>query len=127
MCYGMFKIGIYNPHHHVPPSARISLTFSCHPSLSSIASGRFSWSHPVSAQSCCTEVLVGLPAFARPCEEVHRSMSLMSSSLLLRQYPVCLVRLTWIVFMIGGRWLYSFCFVGCYLQDLFNIARSILV
>ena len=27
----------------------------------------------------------------------------------------------------GGRWPYSFCFVGCYLQDLFNIDRSILV
>ena len=25
-----------------------------------------------------------------------------------------------------GRWLYSCCFVGCYLRDLFNIARSIL-
>ena len=27
----------------------------------------------------------------------------------------------------GGRWLYSCCFVGCCLQDLFNIAPSILV
>ena len=24
----------------------------------------------------------------------------------------------------GGRWPYSWCFVGCYLQDLFKIARS---
>ena len=29
--------------------------------------------------------------------------------------------------MMGGRWPYSCCFVGCCLQDLFNIARSILV
>ena len=27
----------------------------------------------------------------------------------------------------GGRWLYSCCFVGCCLQDLFNIAHSTLV
>ena len=27
----------------------------------------------------------------------------------------------------GGKWPYSCCFVGCYLQDLFNTARSILV
>ena len=27
----------------------------------------------------------------------------------------------------GGRWLYSCCFVGCCVQDLFNIAGSILL
>ena len=57
---------------------------------------------------------------------VHRT-SLMSSSLLFQQCPACLVRLTWIVFMVGGRWSYSCCFVGYCLQDLFKIARSILV
>ena len=36
-------------HHHVAPSVQISLTLSRHPSLSSIASGRSSRSHPVSA------------------------------------------------------------------------------
>ena len=41
--------------------------------------------------------------------------------------PACLGRLTWIVFVMGGRWPYSYCFVGCCLQDLFSIARSILV
>ena len=51
----------------------------------------------------------------------------MSSSLLLQQCPECLVRLTWIVFVIGSAWSYSSCFVGCCLQDLFNIARSLLV
>ena len=45
----------------------------------------------------------GRPAFARPCEGAHRSTSLMSSSLLLQQCPACLVRLTWIVFVVGGR------------------------
>ena len=37
------------------------------------------------------------------------------------------VCLTLIVFMMGGRWPYSCCFVGCCLQELFNIACSIFV
>ena len=36
----------------------------------------------------------------------------MSSSLLLQQCPVCLVHLAWIVFVMRGRWPYSWCFVG---------------
>ena len=72
-------------------------------------------------------VRAGRPAFARPYVGVHRSTSLMSSYLLLQQCPACLVRLTQIVFVMGGRWPYSWCLVGCCLQDLFNIARSILV
>ena len=44
--------------------------------------------------------------------------SLMSSSLLLQQCPACLVCLTLIVFVMGGRWPYRWGFVGCYLQDL---------
>ena len=51
----------------------------------------------------------------------------MSSSLFLQQCPACLVRLTWIVFVMGGRWPYSWCLVGCCRQDLFNIARKTLV
>ena len=31
------------------------------------------------------------------------------------------------VLVIGGRWPYNYCFVGCCFQDLFMIARSILV
>ena len=72
-------------------------------------------------------VLAGRPTFARLCEEVYRSTSLMNSSLLLQQFPACLVRLTSIVFMMGGRWQYSCCFVGCCLQELFCLARCILV
>ena len=100
--------GHHHHHHHVAPSARISLTLSHHPSLSSIASGRFSGLHLGSAQSCCMQVL----AFARPCEGVHRSTSLMSSSLLLQQCPACLVRLILIVFVIGGKWPYSLLLCG---------------
>ena len=44
----------------------------------------------------------------------------MSPSLLLKQYPACLVRQ--IVFVMGGGWPHNCCFVGCCLQDLFNIA-----
>ena len=51
----------------------------------------------------------------------------MSSSLLLQQCPACLVRLTCIVFVVGGRWPNSCCLVWCCRQDLFNIARNILV
>ena len=72
-------------------------------------------------------VLASRTAFARQCEGVHRSMSVLSSSLLLQQCPACLVCLTLIFFVIGGSWLYKCCFVGCCFQGLFNIARSILV
>ena len=124
---GLVYIYIYiYHHHHVALVARISLTLSSHSSLSFIALGRSSGQHPVSSHSCWMYVRAGRPAFARPCVGVHKSTSLMSSSLLLQQCPACLIRLTWIVFVIGGRWPYSWCLVGCYRQDLFKIARSIL-
>ena len=107
--------------------ARISLTLSRHSSISFIALGRSSGQHSLSSHSCWMYVRAGRPAFARPYVGVHKSTSLMSLSLLLQQCPACLVRLTWIVFVIGGRWPYSWCLVGCCRQDLFKIARSILV
>ena len=110
----------HHHHHHIALVARISLTLSRHSSL-----GRSSGQHPVSSHSCWMYVRAGRPAFARPCVGVHKSTSLMSSSLLLQQCPACLVRLTWIVFVIGGRWPYSWCLVGCCRQNLFKIARSI--
>ena len=99
----MLPIYIYHHHHYVVPLARISLTLSRYFSLSFIASSRSSGLHPVSSHSCCMYVRAGRPAFARPYAGVHRSISLMSSSLLLQQCPACLVRLTWIVFVMGGR------------------------
>ena len=114
-------------HHHVVLPAQISQTLSRHFSLSFIASGRSLGLHPVSSYSCCMYVRAGHLAFARPYVGVHRSTSLMSSSLLLQQCPACLVRLTWIVFVMGDRWPYSWCLVGCCRQDLFNIACNILV
>ena len=110
---------ILHHHHHIVLAARISLTLSRHSSLSFIALGRSSGQQPVSSHSCWMYVRAGRPAFARP---IHKSTSLMSSSLLLQQCPACLVRLTWIVFVIGGRWPYSWCLVGCCCQDLFRIA-----
>ena len=101
-------------HHHVVPLARISLTLSRHFSLSFIASGRSSGLHPVSSHSCCMYVRAGRPAFARPYVGVHRSTSLMSSSRLPQQCTAFLVRLARIVFVMGGRKTYSWCFVGCW-------------
>ena len=113
-------------HHHVVPLARISLTLSRHFSLSFFASGRSSGLHPVSSLSCWMYVRASRPAFARPYVGVHRSTSLMSSSLLLQQCPACLVRLTWIVFVMRGRWRYSWCHVGCCRQDLFKLLAAFL-
>ena len=107
--------------------AQISLTLSLHVSLSFIASDRSSMLHPVSSHSCCMYVRAGHPAFDWPYAGVHRSTSLTSASLLLQQCLACLVRLAWIFFVIGGRWLYSWCLVGCCCQDLFNIALNILL
>ena len=121
-----WKFISFHHHHHVVPQARISLTLSRYFSLSFIASGSSSGLHPVSSHSCWMYVRAGRPAFARPYEGVHRSTSLMSSSLLLQQCPACLVHLTRIVFVMGGRLPYSWCLVGCCRQDLFSIAHNIL-
>ena len=92
-------------HHHVLPPARISLILSRHVSLLFIASA---WSSGlVSSRSCWMYIRAGRPAFARSYVGVHRSTSLMSSSLLLQQCPACLLRLTWIVFVMRVRWSYS--------------------
>ena len=67
------------------------------------------------------------PTLARPCDVVHWRTSLMSSSLCLQQCLTCHVLLIWMVLVLEGRWLYSCSFVESCLQDLFNIACSILV
>ena len=108
----IYNIYIY---HHVVPLARISLTLSCHFSVSFIAFGRSSGLHPVSSHSCCMYVRAGRPAFAWPYVGVHRITSLMSLSLLLQQCPACLVCLAWIVFVMGGRWPYSWWYIYIYI------------
>ena len=94
------------------------LSLSRHFSLSFIASGSSSGLHPVSSHSCCMYVRAGCPASVG----VHRSTSLMSSFLLLQQCRACLVRLTWIVFVMGVRWPYSWYLVGSIIwkSDLTN-------
>ena len=95
-------------------SARISPTLSRHFSPSFIASGRSSGATSRNPHiAAVLYVLPGRPAFARPYVGVHWSTSLMSSSLLLQQ---CLVRLTWIVFVMGGRW------AGCRIGALWGVA-----
>ena len=95
----IYRSNHHHHHHHVVPQKRISLTLSRHFSLWFIASGKSSGLYPVSSHSCCMHVRAVRPAFARPYVGVHRSISLMSSSLLFQQCPACLVRLTWIVFL----------------------------
>ena len=121
-----FQVLLCNHHHHIVLAARISLTLSRHSSLSFIALGRVFQDNNLYPHIAaeCTFVLVVL-LLRGPCVGIHKSTSLMSSSLLLQQCPACLVRLTWIVFVIGGRWPYSWCLVGCCCQDLLRIARSI--
>ena len=114
-------------HHHVLRLVWISLTLSLHVSLSFIVSGRSTEFHPVSSHSCCMYVRAGRPAFDWLYAGVHRSTWLTIWSLLLQQCPACLLRLARIVFVIGGRWPYSWRLVGCCCQDLFNIALNILV
>ena len=111
----------HHRHHHVALSARVFLTFSRHNPLSSIA---FSRSSGLSAQSW---LYVASSWTSCLCSSMWRGPQEYISSLLLQQCPACLVRLILIVFVMGGKWLYNFCFVGCCLQDLFNIACSILV
>ena len=66
-----------------------------------VSSGRSPRLHLVSVQNCCN-VLVGRPILARTYEPVHRRMSLMSLSLLLRPCPARLVPLIWMVLEMGG-------------------------
>ena len=132
-------IFLFLKHNELRISKKSSSSLSCyaastdipdlsrHFSLSFIVSGRSSELHPVSSHSCCMYVRAGRPAFAWPYAEAHRSTSFMSSSQLPQQCPACLVRLAWIVFVMGGRWPYSWCLVGCCRQDLFNIAPNIIV
>ena len=123
-----FHLLLFHHHqHHVVLQAQISLTHSLHFSLLLIASGRSSGLHPISSHNYSMYVWASRPAFSRPYVGVHRSTLLMTSSLLLQQCPACLVRLTWIVFVMGGRWRYSWCLVGFCHQDLFSIAHNILV
>ena len=75
----------------------------------------------------CNLVLACRPTVASLCEGVNRITYLMSMLLPLQKCSACLVRLIWMVLLMGGKWLYSCYFVGCCFQDLLNITRRILI
>ena len=85
-------------------SSSRSLTLTRHPPLSSVAPGRSSRLHPVSAHSWCMEVFAGPSTLVYPCVSIHKRTSLMSSSLLLQQCPGYFVRLTWKFCEMVGKW-----------------------
>ena len=93
---------IYHHHHRRAASTDILDTLS--PLLPIVH--RF-WLVLEATSRILTELPYGRPAFARPCEGVHRRTSLMSSFPYLQQCPGCLVRLTLLVFVMGDRWPYS--------------------
>ena len=64
--------------------------------LNGVSSGQ----QPVSSHSCWMYVRAGRPAFARPCVGIHKSTSLMSSSLLLQHVRIQVVVLKTCL----GRW-----------------------
>ena len=110
----------HHHHHHVTLSARISLILSRHP-LPIVHGFRqvFSATTRIGAELLyvCMFELVVLPLHVNLKGSTavhHRSSSLI---LLFQQCPACLVRLILIVFVMGDRWPYSCCFVGCCLQD----------
>ena len=88
----------------------LSLSLSCHPSLSSIT--------PAALLSCilCLH-RAGQPTLAHPCAQIYKRRL---------QCPTCLVCLIWIVCEMGGRWPYSCCFMGYCFKDLFKTAHNIL-
>ena len=57
--------------------------------------------------------IAGRPTLVCLCVVVHRRTSIICSSLLLQQFPVCITHLTWIVCSMGGKWPCSCCFEGC--------------
>ena len=94
----------------------LSLSLSHHSSLSSITPYHLGW--------ILCPYRVGRPTL---CVGVLNRTWLMSLSLHLQQSPVCQVPFSWMVCEMGGSWPYSWCLEGCYFQDFFKIARSILV
>ena len=90
-------------HHQYGYSWPFLATLLYRPSFSASLQGYILYRH----RAVVCRFFAGRPVFARPCEGVHRSKSLMSSSLLLQQCPACLISLTWIVFVMGGMWPYK--------------------
>ena len=90
-----------------------------HPSLSSITPGQSSRLHPVSLQSWCMQVFADQPTLVHICIGFHERTSLMNSSLLLQQCPICLVHLTRMIREMGSKCPCNCYFVWCCFQNLF--------
>ena len=105
----------HHHHHHVTLPARISLN-PLLPPVSIVHHSR----EVFEATTCLgTELLyigsswsscLSSSMWRVPQEYVTNVFVLTSPAL-----PPCLVHLTLIVFMMGGRWPYNYCFVGCYI------------
>ena len=72
-----------------------------------------SWRYLVSAQSWWMYVFATRTTLVCPCVGVHRKASLINSSLLLKQYPEYLSRLSWMVSEMGAKRPFYWVFVGC--------------
>ena len=108
-----------NNNNHVTLSVRISQTLSRHPSLWSIAFGKSSGQHPVSSQICCSSWTSCL------CSSMWRGSREYITYELVPTTPAVSRMSVSTNFDSFRRWPYSCCFVGCCLQDVFNIACSI--
>ena len=107
-------------------AASTDLTDPLSPSISIVhCSRRSSRLYPVSAQSCCIYILAGRPCL---CSSMWRGpQEYITYEFVFTSPAVSRKSGSSRVFVIGGRWPYSCCSVGCCLQGLFNTARRILV
>ena len=112
-----YKLGKHHHRHHVVPSARISLTLLS-PPLPIVHCFHRVFRATSRIYTKLLFEMVVLPLLVHV--KVQRSTLFMSSTLLLRQYPACLVRIILIVFVIGGLWPYICCFVGCCPPGILN-------
>ena len=114
-------------------SARIFLRHSLSPSLSPI-----SLSLSLSIGPYHTPLPTSLPKLHLVLAYSLRKKNLASTSMsrvsmkyvtyeFVLPYPECLVRLTWMVFEMGGKWPLSCFLMRSYVQDLVNITHNILV
>ena len=111
--YIYIYIYIYH-HHHVMLLARILLTLSLtiplyYPSLPVSLLDFIRSPYWADVDNFYMVVKISHVSMKR----VHSITSLMSSFLLLQQWPAWLVRLIWMVLELGDSWPYSCCFAGC--------------
>ena len=108
--YICIYISIIKSHwqHRLPDSYHLSLSCKLHP---------VSWSKfLLLGQYSCVHMLESI-------SECHLWVHPCFSS----RFQHGLFVLFWLVFEMGGKWPYNYCFVGCCFQNLFKIASSILV